>query len=75
MSLLQCTPAVTDAKKKDSDDFDEVTAKKEALSKATMKIGQAIYSQQMAEGGEGSEEEKKDDITIDADFTEKERWR
>jgi hypothetical protein len=33
-----------------------------------MKIGQAIYGQQRAEG---SEEEKKDGDTVDADFTEK----
>ena len=52
--------AVADAKDiKDSDDFDEITAKKEALSKVTIKIGQAIYSQQ-AKVGEGSKEEKKD---------------
>jgi molecular chaperone DnaK len=64
--------AVADAKEvKDSDDFDEITAKKEALSKATMKIGQAIYSQQQAKEGEGGEGEKKDDDTVDADFTEK----
>ena len=65
--------AVADAKEvKESDDFDEITAKKEALSKATMKIGQAIYSQQQAKEGEGGgEEEKKDDSTVDADFTEK----
>lgn len=64
--------AVADAKGvKDGDDFDEITAKKGALSKATMKIGQAIYSQQQAKEGEGGEEEKKDDDTVDADFTEK----
>lgn len=64
--------AVADAKEvKDSDDFDDITAKKEALSKATMKIGQAIYSQQQAKEGEGGEAEKKDDDTVDADFTEK----
>jgi molecular chaperone DnaK len=61
--------AVADAKAvKDSDDFDDISAKKEALSKSTMKIGQAIYGQQRAEG---SEEEKKDGDTVDADFTEK----
>jgi molecular chaperone DnaK len=64
--------AVADAKGvKDGDDFDKITAKKGALSKATMKIGQAIYSQQQAKEGEGGEEEKKDDDTVDADFTEK----
>jgi len=55
--------AVADVKGvKDSDDFDKITAKKEALSKATMKIGQqAVYGQQQAKGGEGGEGEKKDD--------------
>jgi molecular chaperone DnaK len=61
--------AVADAKEvKDGDDFDDISAKKEALSKATMKIGQAIYGQQRAQEGE---EEKKDGDTVDADFTEK----
>jgi len=61
--------AIADAKEvKDSDDFDLINQKKEALSQASMKVGQAIYGQQQAGG---AEEEKKDDDTVDADFTEK----
>lgn len=60
--------AVAEAKEvKDGEDLDAITAKKEALSQASMKIGQAIYSKgQAAEG-----EEAKDDNTVDADFKEK----
>jgi molecular chaperone DnaK len=59
--------AISEAKEvKDSEDLAALTEKKEALSQASMKIGQAMYSQQQ-EGGE----EKKDDDTVDADFTEK----
>lgn len=62
--------AVAEAKEvKDGEDFDLINEKKEALSQATMKIGQAIYGQQQAEGG--AEEETKDGDTVDADFTEK----
>jgi molecular chaperone DnaK len=58
--------AISEAKEaKDGDDPDEIVAKKEALSQASMKIGQAIYGQQQADG------EPKDDNTVDADFTEK----
>ncbi|KAI2503552.1 hypothetical protein MHU86_10934 [Fragilaria crotonensis] len=59
--------AIAEAKEvKDGDDSDAIIAKKEALSQASQKIGQAIHSKQQA-----SEEEKKDDSTVDADFTEK----
>jgi molecular chaperone DnaK len=59
--------AIAEAKEvKDSEDLEVITAKKEALSKASSKIGQAIYSQQK----EG-EEKKEDDDTVDADFKEK----
>jgi len=54
---------------KDSDDLENLTAKKEALSQASMKIGQAIYSQQQEDGDEKKE---GDDNTVDADFKEKE---
>merc|ERR1712127_381481 len=65
---------------KDSDDIDDLKAKNEALSQASMKMGQAIYGQQQhqegdAAGAEGASEEnkddKKDDTTVDADFEEK----
>ncbi len=60
--------AVAEAKEvKDGEDSDAITAK-EALSQASMKIGQAVYGsgdQQAADG------EPKDDNTVDADFKEK----
>jgi len=57
---------------KDQDNLDELKAKADALQKASLKIGQAIYGQQQKgdEAGEGGEE-KKDDTTVDADFKEK----
>jgi molecular chaperone DnaK len=59
--------AVAEAKEvKDSDDLDAINAKKDALNQASLKIGQAIYGSQQS-----GEEEKKDDSTVDADFTEK----
>jgi molecular chaperone DnaK len=61
--------AIAEAKEvKDSDDLDALTAKKDALNQASLKIGQAIYGQQ----SQGSTEEK-DDNTVDADFKEKEK--
>jgi len=62
--------AIAEAKEvKDSDDLEAITAKKDALSQASLKIGQAVYSQQSSSSDSG--EEKKDDNTVDADFTEK----
>jgi molecular chaperone DnaK len=61
--------AIAEAKEvKDGEDLDAIVEKKDALSQASLKIGQAVYGSQQAEG---SEEEKKDDDTVDADFTEK----
>merc|ERR1711907_344940 len=46
--------AIEEAKKaKDSDDPDEINAKKETLSQASMKIGQAMYTSDTAGGGAG----------------------
>lgn len=60
--------AITEAREvKDSEDLDALNEKKEALSQASMKIGQAMYSQQQ----EGDDEKKDDDTTVDADFKEK----
>jgi molecular chaperone DnaK len=57
--------AIAEAKEvKDGEDLDAIVEKKDALSSAAMKIGQAIY-------GKGSTEDAKDDDTQDADFTEK----
>lgn len=62
--------AIAEAKEaKEGDDLDAVNAKKEALSQAAMKIGQAMYGSSGGDGAEG--EEKKDDNTVDADFKEK----
>jgi molecular chaperone DnaK len=52
-------------------DSDAIIAKKDALSQASLKIGQAIYSKQQASEASEATEEKKDDSTVDADFTEK----
>ncbi|GAX09820.1 molecular chaperone DnaK [Fistulifera solaris] len=61
--------AIAEAKEvKDSDDLDALTAKKDVLNQASLKIGQAIYGQQ----SQGNTEEK-DDNTVDADFKEKEK--
>ena len=60
--------AIAEAKEvKDGDDSEAIIAKKDALSQASQKIGQAIYSKSQ----DSSDEEKKDDSTVDADFTEK----
>jgi molecular chaperone DnaK len=59
--------AIADAKAaKEGDDLDQINRTKEALSQASMKIGQAIYNKSQESG-----EEKKDDNTVDADFKEK----
>jgi len=63
--------AVKEAKEvKDGEDLELITKKKEALSEASMKIGQAMYASQAKDG-----EEKKDDddTTQDAEFTEKKK--
>merc|ERR1711937_672215 len=68
--------AIEDAKEvKDGDDLDVITKKKEALSEASMKIGQAMYASQAKEGeGKDGEEKKEDDgTTQDAEFTEKKK--
>jgi len=59
---------------KDSDDLEELKAKTEALSQASMKMGSAIYGQQKKEDGaaaEGGDEPTRDGNTVDADFEEK----
>jgi len=64
--------ALEAAKKvKDSDDLEALKSATDALNKEALKIGQAVYGSQGASGDEGSEEEKKDDNTVDADFKEK----
>jgi len=61
---------------KDSDDLEELKAKSEALSQASMKMGSAIYGQQKKEGGAdgaapGDDATKQDGDTVDADYEEK----
>jgi len=64
--------AVAEAKEvKDSDDLDLITSKKDALSQASMKIGQAMYNNTSSSSSSASGDEKKDDNTVDADFKEK----
>ncbi len=60
---------------KDGDDLDAIKAKMEALQQASMKLGEAVYAQSQAEGGEASTEEtasdnNADDDVVDADFEE-----
>ena len=58
--------AISEAKEvKDSEDLESITSKKDALSQASLKIGQAIY------GSQSEEKKEDDDNTVDADFTEK----
>ncbi|MBP5533984.1 MAG: molecular chaperone DnaK [Alphaproteobacteria bacterium] len=64
----------------EGDNLDEINSKTEALMNASMKLGEAMYKAQQAEGaagagaagGEnaGADAGKKDDGTIDADFEE-----
>merc|ERR1712137_1270516 len=66
--------AIAEAKEvKDGEDLDAIVEKKDALSQASLKIGQAIYGQQQEGGSEEGEEKKDEDNTVDADFTEKEK--
>jgi molecular chaperone DnaK len=58
--------AVSEAKEvKDGEDLDAIVAKKDALSAASMKIGQAVYGSGDKKGAD------EDDNTVDADFKEK----
>jgi len=62
--------AIAEAKEvKDGDDLEAIVEKKNALSQASLKIGQAVYSQ--SSGSDDSSDKKEDDTTVDADFKEK----
>jgi molecular chaperone DnaK len=64
--------AIAEAKEvKDGNDLDAINAKKDALSKASMSIGQAVYGQKQDGADEEEEIKKKEDDTEDADFKEK----
>ncbi len=57
-----------------SDDVDAIQAKTQALAQASMKLGEAMYKAQQAQGGEGGPEAggdaPKDDNVVDAEFSE-----
>lgn len=68
--------AIAEAKAvKDGDDGDLIIQKKDALSQASLKIGQAIYGQQQNQQASGDDSTKKSDDadkdTVDADYKEK----
>lgn len=70
--------AIADAKAvKESDDLDDINAKKTALQTLSMKIGEAVYGKGGAGGGGDAgapeEEKKDDDNTVDADFEDKDK--
>ena len=55
------------------DDVEDIKAKTNNLAQASMKLGEAMYKAQQAEGGaapEGGEAPKPDDNVVDADFEE-----
>lgn len=73
--IAEIEKAINDAKEiKNSDNLDLLKEKKDALSNASLKIGQKIYGSQGTsndgEAGKNSEEENKDE-PLDADFKEK----
>merc|ERR1712085_102188 len=66
--------AISEAKEvKDGEDLDVITTKKEALSQASMKIGEAIYKAQQSSTDDQTKvkEEGADEEAQDAEFTEK----
>ena len=58
----------------ESEDKDEIEAKSQILAQASMKLGEAMYAAQQAEGEEapetGVDGEPVDDDVVDADFEE-----
>jgi molecular chaperone DnaK len=60
---------------KDGEDLEAIKSKTEALSQASMKLGEAMYKAQQAEEGgadaaEGADAGSQDDGVVDADFEE-----
>jgi molecular chaperone DnaK len=55
-----------------SDDPDDIKSKTEALAQASMKLGEAMYKAQQAEGAQGAPggQQPKDDNVVDAEFSE-----
>ena len=72
------TSAVEDLKKAiEGDNIDDINNKTDALMNASMKLGEAMYKAQQeqasAAGGDtaaGTQEAKKEDDVVDADFEE-----
>ena len=64
--------AIAEAKEvKDGEELEVITAKKDALSAAAQKIGQAVYGKQSGAAPEDKGEKQTDENTVDADFEEK----
>jgi molecular chaperone DnaK len=64
--------AIAEAKEvKDGEELEVITAKKDALSAAAQKIGQAVYAKQSNAAPEDKGEKQTDENTVDADFEEK----
>jgi molecular chaperone DnaK len=59
---------------KDGEDPEAIQQKTQALVQAAMKLGEAMYAAQQAEGAEGgetaSDETSSDDDVVDAEFSE-----
>lgn len=65
--------ALTELKEvKDGEDLEAIQQKTQALVQAAMKLGEAMYASQQAEGGseEGSAEATGEDDVVDAEFSE-----
>jgi molecular chaperone DnaK len=56
----------------DSDDAEQIRSKTEVLAQASMKLGEAMYKSQSADGGAPGDEggPAKDENVVDADFEE-----
>lgn len=59
--------AATEASEPSAED---ITAKTQTLMEVSMRLGQAIYEAQQAEGGNGNAEGGQDDNVVDADYEE-----
>ncbi|MCJ8236862.1 molecular chaperone DnaK [Peteryoungia algae] len=59
--------AATEASEPDAED---ITAKTQALMEVSMKLGQAIYEAQQAEGGAADADDGQDGNVVDADYEE-----
>jgi len=75
-ALAEAREAVEKANDSDIDgSLSSIKEKSEALSQASLKIGQAIYGKQSSEGAsqedQGEEKKDDDDKTVDAEFKEK----